>query len=70
MRIAKDRLTEDIIVALGAGVFIVIISPLILHTLVLEVKSRNAKVLDHTTDELESLIEKARALVAELESIS
>ena len=45
-RIAKDRLTEDIIVALGSGIFILLISPLLLKLLGLQIQTAGAVVQD------------------------
>ena len=61
-RIAKDRLTEDIIVALGSGLFLILFAPFLLRMLGLEVRTKG---VGGTNDDLKRL----EAAIKRLENI-
>ena len=56
-RIAKDRLTEDIIVALGSGLFLILFAPFLLRILGLEVRTKGAVATNDEVKRLEAAVQ-------------
>ena len=61
-RIAKDRLTEDIIVALGSGLFLILFAPFLLRMLGLEVRTKGAAATNDDIHRLEAAIKRLENL--------
>ena len=55
-RIAKDRLTEDIIVALGSGMLLIVLAPVLLCLLGLEVRSKGGVNNNEEMKRLEQVV--------------
>ena len=65
-RIAKDRLTEDIIVALGSGLFLILFAPFLLRILGLEVRTKGAVATNEDLQRLEAAIKRLENLEGRL----
>ena len=61
-RIAKDRLTEDIIVALGSGLFLILFAPFLLRMLGLEVRTKGGASANDELQRLESAVQRLENL--------
>ena len=61
-RIAKDRLTEDIIVALGSGLFLILFAPFLLRMLGLEVRTKGAGATNDEVKRLEAAVQRLENL--------
>ena len=61
-RIAKDRLTEDIIVALGSGLFLILFAPFLLRILGLEVRTKGAVATNDEVKRLEAAVQRLENL--------
>ena len=61
-RIAKDRLTEDIIVALGSGLFLILFAPFLLRMLGLEVRTKGGASANDELQRLESAVQRLEYL--------
>ena len=61
-RIAKDRLTEDIIVALGSGLFLILFAPFLLRMLGLEVRTKGVAATNDDIHRLEAAIKRLENL--------
>lgn len=61
-RIAKDRLTEDIIVALGSGLFLILFAPFLLRMLGLEVRTKGAVATNDEVKRLEAAVQRLENL--------
>jgi hypothetical protein len=57
-RIAQDRLTEDIIVALGSGLFLILFAPFLLRMLGLEVRTKGEPVANDELQRLEAVVQR------------
>ena len=62
LRIAKDRLTEDIIVALGSGLFLILFAPFLLRMLGLEVRTKGAVATNDEVKRLEAAVQRLENL--------
>ena len=62
LRIAKDRLTEDIIVALGSGMFLILFAPFLLRMLGLEVRTKGGASANDELQRLESAVQRLEYL--------
>ena len=62
LRIAKDRLTEDIIVALGSGLFLILFAPFILRILGLEVRTKGEVATNDEVKRLEAAVQRLENL--------
>ena len=65
-RIAKDRLTEDIIVALCSGLFLILFAPFLLRMLGLEVRTRGAAATNDEVKRLEAAVQRLENLEGRL----
>ena len=61
-RIAKDRLTEDIIVALGSGLFLILFAPFLLRMLGLEVRTKGTVATNDEVKHLEAAVQRLENL--------
>ena len=61
-RIAKDRLTEDIIVALGSGMLLIVLAPVLLRLLGLEVRSKGGVNNNEEMKRLEQVVSRLERL--------
>ena len=61
-RIAKDRLTEDIIVALGSGLFLILFAPFLLRMLGLEVRTKGTVATNDEVKRLEAAVQRLENL--------
>ena len=64
--IAKDRLTEDIIVALGSGLFLILFAPFLLRMLGLEVRTKGAAATNDEVKRLEAAVQRLENLEGRL----
>ena len=62
LRIAKDRLTEDIIVALGSGLFLILFAPFLLRMLGLEVRTKGTVATNDEVKRLEAAVQRLENL--------
>lgn len=62
LRITKDRLTEDIIVALGSGLFLILFAPFLLRMLGLEVRTKGVTATNDDLQRLEAAINRLENL--------
>ena len=66
LRIAKDCLTEDIIVALGSGLFLILFAPFLLRMLGLEVRTKGAAATNDEVKRLEAAVQRLENLERKL----
>lgn len=67
MRISNDRLTEDIIVALGSGLFMLIAGPFVLRALGFKIAVQDAAI-EEDMSELREVTARLEATATKLES--
>ena len=67
MRISNDRLTEDIIVALGSGLFMLIAGPFLLKALGLKIAVQDT-AMEEDISELKEVTARLEATATKLES--
>ena len=67
MRISNDRLTEDIIVALGSGLFMLIAGPFVLKALGFKIAVQE-EAMEEDISELQRVTTRLEATARKLES--
>ena len=67
MRISNDRLTEDIIVALGSGLFMLIAGPFVLKALGFKIAVQE-EAMEEDISELQRVTTRLEAAARKLES--
>jgi len=67
MRISNDRLTEDIIVALGSGLFMLIAGPFVLKALGFKIALQE-EAMEEDISELQRVTTRLEAAARKLES--